>query len=67
MFPMETSFVALDNSGVLTVKLRHETSFVAYSTDKRSNTGLQTVNVINSVVQERDLHVWRDYILAALT
>ena len=33
---METCFVALDNSGVLTVKLGRETSFVAYSTDKRS-------------------------------
>ena len=37
MFPMETSFVALDNSGVLTVKLGRETSLVSYSADKRSN------------------------------
>ena len=36
MFPMETCFVARDNSGVLTVKLGRETSLVAYSTDKRS-------------------------------
>ena len=36
MFPMETCFVARDNSRVLTVKLGHETSLVAYSTDKRS-------------------------------
>ena len=32
---METNFVAYDNNEVLTVKLGHETSFVAYSTDKR--------------------------------
>ena len=32
---METSFVVLDNSRVLTVKLERETSLVAYSTDKR--------------------------------
>ena len=38
MFPTETCFVALDNSAVLTVKLGRETSFVAYSTDKRSKT-----------------------------
>ena len=36
MFPMETCFVARDNSGVLTVKLGRETSLFAYSTDKRS-------------------------------
>ena len=36
MFPIETTFVAHDNNEVLTVKLRHETSLVAYSTDKRS-------------------------------
>ena len=34
---METTSVAPDNSRVLTVKLGRETSFVAYSTDKRSN------------------------------
>ena len=34
---METSFVALDNNGVLTVKLGREISLVSYSTDKRSN------------------------------
>ena len=33
---METTFVAHDNNEVLTVKLEHETSLVAYSTDKRS-------------------------------
>ena len=38
MFPIETTFVAHDNNEVLTVKLRHETSLVAYSTDKRSIT-----------------------------
>ena len=37
MFPIETTFVAHDNNEVLTVKLGHETSLVAYSTDKRSN------------------------------
>ena len=36
MFPMETNPVAPDNSRVLTVKLRRETSLVAYSTEKRS-------------------------------
>ena len=36
MFPMETNFVAHDNNEFLTVKLGRETSFVAYSTDKRS-------------------------------
>ena len=36
MFPIETTFVAHDNNEVLTVKLRHKTSLVAYSTDKRS-------------------------------
>ena len=36
MFPIETTFVAHDNNEVLTVKLGHETSLVAYSTDKRS-------------------------------
>ena len=38
MFPIETTFVAHDNNKVLTVKLRHKTSLVAYSTDKRSKT-----------------------------
>ena len=33
---METIFIAPDNRRVLTVKLRHETSLVAYSTDKHS-------------------------------
>ena len=37
MFPIETTFVAHDNNEVLTVKLRHETSLVAYSTDKCSS------------------------------
>ena len=37
MFPMETTFVAHDNNEVLTVKLGHETSLVAYSTDKHSS------------------------------
>ena len=36
MFPIETAFVAHDNNEVLTVKVGHETSLVAYSTDKRS-------------------------------
>ena len=39
---METCFVALDNSGVLTVKLGRETFLIAYSTDKRSNIIMET-------------------------
>ncbi|KAL9959863.1 hypothetical protein ACROYT_G033227 [Oculina patagonica] len=35
--PMETSSVAPENSRVLTVKLRQETSLLPYSTDKHSN------------------------------
>ena len=44
MFPIGTAFVAHDNNEVLTVKLGHETSLVAYSTDKRSSS-LYTVMI----------------------
>ena len=47
MFPVETCFVALDNSGALTVKLGRETSFVAYSTDKRSKIKLELNDFID--------------------
>ena len=49
MFPMETSFVAPDNSTAgLTVKLGRETSLVAYSTDKRSTPFLPGEVLTNS-------------------
>ena len=47
---METCFVARDNSGVLTVKLRRETSLVAYSTDKRSNTLIIFLNSVPKIM-----------------
>ena len=47
MFPIETSTVTHDNNEVLTVKLRHETCLVAYSTDKHSMlSGLQNVEIL---------------------
>ena len=45
MFPIETTFVAHDNNEVLTVKLGHETSLVAYSTDKRSKPQQESIEV----------------------
>ena len=40
---MDTSIVAPNNSKVLTVKLRRETSRVSYSTGNRSNENIVTL------------------------
>ena len=59
MFPIETTFVAHDNNKVLMVKLGHETSLAAYSTDKRSKPvkptvldGDRVVDALKNVVRE---------------